>query len=111
MSEADLLAAQAAEALLLLERLVVAERAAAHADREAHRLAALHVDVRRRPRAPPRGSRPRASRSGTYSTPIAVPDSIVVIASTRCVQSNATSPSWCAYVSAIEQICSIIAGE
>ena len=43
--QADLLAAETAEALLLLERLVVAERAAAHADRQARRLAALHVDV------------------------------------------------------------------
>ena len=31
--------------------------------------------------------------------------------STRCCQVNASLPSWCAFVSAIEQICSIIAGE
>ena len=45
MISADLLAAEPAEALLLLEGLVMAERAAAHSDRQARRLAALHVDV------------------------------------------------------------------
>ena len=48
---------------------------------------------------------------GTYSTPIAVPDSIAVIASTRCCHVKTTRPSCCAFVSAIEQIWSIIAGE
>ena len=52
----------------------------------------------------------RVSR-GVYFTPMAVPDSMTVIASTRCCQVNAVWPSWCAFVSAIEQICSIIAGE
>src|SRR5690242_12125165 len=42
----DLLAAEARETLLLLERLVVTQRSAAHADRDSRRLAALHVDVR-----------------------------------------------------------------
>ena len=46
-----------------------------------------------------------------YSIPIAVPDSIVVIASTRSSQANWSRPSWWAMVSAIEQTCSIIAGE
>ncbi len=49
--------------------------------------------------------------SGTYSTLIAVPDSTVVIASTRSSQPNASRPEWWAIVSAIEQTCSIIAGE
>ena len=43
--------------------------------------------------------------------PIAVPDSTVVIASTMSGQLNAIRPSWWAIVSAIEQTCSIIAGE
>ena len=57
------LAVPLAEALLLLERLVVAERAAAHPDREPARLEVGTVDVRGRRRARPRGSRPRASRA------------------------------------------------
>ena len=46
-----------------------------------------------------------------YSIPIAVPDSMVVIASTRSSQANWSRPSWWAIVSAIEQTWSIIAGE
>ena len=42
---------------------------------------------------------------------IAVPDSTVVIASTMSSQPNASRPVWWAIVSAIEQTCSIIAGE
>ena len=49
--------------------------------------------------------------AGTYSTLTAVPVSIVVIASTRSYQPNSGRPSWWATVSAIEQTCSIIAGE
>ena len=49
--------------------------------------------------------------SGTYSMLIAVPDSTVVIASKRSSNSNPGRPSWWAIVSAIEQTCSIIAGE
>ena len=49
--------------------------------------------------------------SGTYSTPTAVPDSTVVSASTRSVHPKRARPSWWAMVSAIEQTCSIIAGE
>ena len=41
----------------------------------------------------------------------AVPDSTVVIALTMSSQPNASRPVWCATVSAIEQTCSIIAGE
>jgi hypothetical protein len=40
-----------------------------------------------------------------------VPDSIVVIASTRSPHANRSRPSWWAIVSAIEQTWSIIAGE
>ena len=43
---AHLLVAPGGEPLLLLERLVMTERAAAPADREPRRLRALHVDVR-----------------------------------------------------------------
>ncbi len=43
--------------------------------------------------------------------PCAVPDSIVVIASTMSSQPNCSRASECARVSAIEQTCSIIAGE
>ena len=46
-----------------------------------------------------------------YSIPIAVPDSIVVIASTRSAHANRSRPVWCAIVSAIEHTWSIIAGE
>ena len=49
--------------------------------------------------------------SGTYSTPTAVPASTVVSASTRSVQPNCMRPSWWAMVSAMEQTCSIMAGE
>jgi hypothetical protein len=42
---------------------------------------------------------------------MAVPDSTVVIASTMSPQLNASRWSWWAIVSAIEQTCSIIAGE
>ena len=43
--------------------------------------------------------------------PCAVPDSIVVIASTMSCHSNSARASECASVSAIEHTCSIIAGE
>jgi hypothetical protein len=49
--------------------------------------------------------------AGTYSTRTAVPDSIVVIASTMSCQAKRIRPSEWANVSAIEQTCSIIAGE
>ena len=49
--------------------------------------------------------------SGTYSTPTAVPDSTVVIASMMSSRVNSGRPSWWARVSAIEQTCSTIAGE
>src|SRR4051794_37338700 len=49
--------------------------------------------------------------SATYSMPCAVPDSIVVIASTMSGQPNSWRPSECAKVSAIEHTCSIMAGE
>ena len=52
----------------------------------------------------------RPSRS-MYSMPIAVPDSSVVIDSTRSSQLKRSRPEWCAIVSAIEVTCSIIAGE
>ena len=42
---------------------------------------------------------------------IAVPDSTVVMASTMSLYEKRSRPSWCACVSAIEQTCSIIAGE
>src|SRR5581483_12074419 len=46
-----------------------------------------------------------------YWTLIAEPDSITVIASTRSFQLKNERPVWCAFVSAIEQIWSIWAGE
>jgi hypothetical protein len=46
-----------------------------------------------------------------YSIPIAVPDSSVVIDSTRSPQLNRSRPEWWAIVSAIDVTCSIIAGE
>ena len=49
--------------------------------------------------------------SGTYSTPTAVPDSTVVIASMMSSRVKFRRPSWWARVSAIEQTCSTIAGE
>ncbi len=42
---------------------------------------------------------------------IAVPDSTVAIASKMSSQLKRSRPEWCAYVSAIEHTCSIIAGE
>ena len=57
-------------------------------------------------------SRPVTRREAGALIPApSVPDSITVIASTRCSQPNASFPSWCAFVSAIEQIWSIMAGE
>ena len=101
---------EAAEALLLLERLMVTERAAAHADREPRRLRPLQVGVTGG------GVTRLVDRDGpvsfcTYSTPTAVPASSVVIASTRSSQANCSRPEWCAIVSAIDVTCSIIAGE
>ena len=49
--------------------------------------------------------------SAMYSTPTAVPASTVVMAWRRSSQAKAARPSWWACVSAIEQTCSIIAGE
>ena len=49
--------------------------------------------------------------SATYSTRTALPDSTVVIASTMSPHPKRSRPSWWEYVSAIEQTCSIMAGE
>ena len=108
---ADLLVAPAREALLLLERLMVSERLAAPADRDARRLARRACTRELRRRGPPRGSRPRASRRRRTRCSARCRTRRVAIASTRSSQANRSRPEWCAYVSAIEQTCSIIAGE
>ena len=105
------LAVPLAEALLLLERLVMAERAAAHPDREPARLEVGPVDVRGRRVARPRGSRPRASRARRSGRRSRCPTRSRSSRRRDAASVNASCPSWCAFVSAIEQICSIIAGE
>ena len=62
------------------------------ADRQPRGQDVLHVQVRRRRRARPRGSRRRASPRRTYSTPDAVPVSTVVIASTMSAQLEHLAP-------------------